>query len=75
MSRRLPFLAIAAVSVFGLWIGWQALWFLTDDAHIAFRYVSNSVLDHGYVWNPPPSSPSRATRASSGSSSSTWPGA
>ena len=34
--------------------GWQLFWFLTDDAFIAFRYVSNSQLGRGYVWNPPP---------------------
>ncbi len=39
------------------YLGWQKLWFLTDDAFIAFRYVSNSMLGHGYVWNPPPFQP------------------
>ena len=38
-------------------VGWQLFWFLTDDAFIAFRYVSNSQLGHGYVWNPPPFRP------------------
>ncbi len=38
----------------GLFIGWKTFWFLTDDAYIAFRYVSNSILGHGYVWNAPP---------------------
>ncbi len=37
-----------------LFMGWRLLWFLTDDAFIAFRYVSNSVLGHGYVWNAEP---------------------
>jgi len=37
--------------------GWKLFWFLTDDAFIAFRYVSNSLLGHGYVWNPPPFQP------------------
>ena len=27
---------------------------MTDDAYIAFRYVSNSLHGHGYVWNPEP---------------------
>jgi arabinofuranosyltransferase len=40
-----------------LWLGWRAFWFLTDDAYIAFRYVSNSRLGFGYVWNPPPFAP------------------
>jgi arabinofuranosyltransferase len=33
------------------------LWFLTDDAYISFRYVSNSLLGRGSVWNPPPFRP------------------
>lgn len=37
-----------------LYRGWQLFWFITDDAYIAFRYVSNSILGHGYVWNAPP---------------------
>src|SRR5882672_7200625 len=32
-------------------------WFLTDDAFIAFRYLSNSRLGYGYVWNAPPFRP------------------
>lgn len=38
----------------GLYFGWREFWFLTDDAFIAFRYVSNAVLGHGYVWNAEP---------------------
>jgi len=38
-------------------VGWRWFWFLTDDAYISFRYVSNSILGHGYVWNPPPFRP------------------
>ena len=37
--------------------GWRLFWFLTDDAFISFRYVSNSILGYGYVWNPPPFRP------------------
>jgi arabinofuranosyltransferase len=37
--------------------GWRLFWFLTDDAYIAFRYVSNSMFGYGYVWNPPPFQP------------------
>ncbi len=48
------FLVLAAV---GLYIGWREFYFLTDDAFIAFRYVSNSILGHGFVWNPPPFRP------------------
>jgi len=41
----------------GLYYGWRLFWFMTDDAFIAFRYVSNSILGLGYVWNPPPFQP------------------
>lgn len=44
-------------SAVGLYLGWQLFWFLTDDAFIAFRYVSNSILGYGYTWNPPPFRP------------------
>jgi arabinofuranosyltransferase len=37
--------------------GWKLFWFLTDDAYIAFRYVSNHQLGHGYTWNPAPFRP------------------
>jgi arabinofuranosyltransferase len=53
--RRLALIAIASVA--GLLLGWWAFWFLCDDAFIAFRYVSNSVAGHGYVWNAPPFRP------------------
>ncbi len=56
MPRRtlLPLCAITALAMLGVALGWRALWFLTDDAYIAFRYVSNARLGHGYTWNPPP---------------------
>ncbi|HET6318847.1 MAG TPA: hypothetical protein VFG86_20520, partial [Chloroflexota bacterium] len=46
--------------------GWRLFWFLTDDAFITFRYVSNSQLGYGYVWNPAP------FRAVEGYSSFLW---
>lgn len=50
--------ALLSVSAFILmYYGWRLFWFLTDDAHIAFRYVSNSILGDGYVWNPAPFRP------------------
>ncbi len=52
---RLAVLLLGAAAL--LFIGRNLLWFLTDDAFITFRYVSNSVLGHGYVWNPPPFRP------------------
>ena len=62
MSRRLTrqnilLLAILLAAGLGLYAGWRAFWFLTDDAYIAFRYVSNSRLGFGYVWNAPPFKP------------------
>lgn len=48
---RIGLLAAAALA---LWVGWRAFWFQCDDAYIAFRYVSNSLLGFGYTWNPPP---------------------
>ena len=36
------------------WAGWSLLWFMCDDAFIAFRYISNRQLGWGYTWNPPP---------------------
>ena len=35
-------------------VGWKLFFFLTDDAHIAFRYVSNARSGWGLAWNPPP---------------------
>lgn len=45
---------ICVLSALALLYGWKTFWFLTDDAYIAFRYVSNSQLGYGYVWNFPP---------------------
>ncbi|MBD3335832.1 MAG: hypothetical protein GF355_09985 [Candidatus Eisenbacteria bacterium] len=53
-SPRLPLAGVLLAGVGGLVLGWRLFWFLTDDAYIAFRYVSNSILGHGYVWNAPP---------------------
>jgi len=54
MPKRFSWLLLTAVSAVGLWLGWKLFWFQTDDAYIAFRYVQNSILGHGYVWNAPP---------------------
>jgi arabinofuranosyltransferase len=50
-------LAICIAAGLALLIGWSLFFFLTDDAYIAFRYVSNSQLGLGYTWNPPPFRP------------------
>jgi arabinofuranosyltransferase len=48
---------ILVLASIGLYFGWRLFWFLTDDAYIVFRYVSNSVLGYGYTWNLPPFRP------------------
>src|SRR3989454_3860769 len=52
-ERRLlvPLGLAAAVATY---LGFRLFLFLTDDAYIAFRYISNRRLGYGYVWNPPP---------------------
>jgi arabinofuranosyltransferase len=50
-------LLLAAAACVVVVAGWSLFWFLTDDAFIAFRYVSNSRLGLGYTWNPPPFRP------------------
>ena len=50
-------LGILVAAAIILIYGWRLFWFLTDDAYIAFRYISNSILGYGYVWNPPPFKP------------------
>ena len=55
--NRTALVAIAVAASIGLVFGWWLFWFLCDDAFIAFRYVSNSIAGHGYVWNPPPFRP------------------
>jgi arabinofuranosyltransferase len=52
-QRYLALLLFVGAAVL-LVLGWKLLWFLADDAFISFRYVSNSRLGFGYVWNPPP---------------------
>lgn len=47
-------LLILSGALAAYYAGWRLLWFLTDDAYIAFRYASNSQLGFGYVWNAPP---------------------
>jgi arabinofuranosyltransferase len=49
--------AILVLAGIGLFLGWRLFWFLTDDAFIAFRYISNAHFGYGYVWNPPPFKP------------------
>src|SRR5574341_796899 len=48
---------IVVAAAVALYFGWREFWFLTDDAFIAYRYVSNSLHGYGYVWNPEPFRP------------------
>ena len=54
LRTRLGLGAIAVVTTVAVFAGWRLFWFMTDDAFIAFRYASNSLLGRGYVWNPAP---------------------
>lgn len=56
-ARRwlVPVLVVLAVA--WAYAGYRLFWFLTDDAFIAFRYVSNEIAGHGLVWNPAPFRP------------------
>ncbi|MBM3316351.1 MAG: hypothetical protein FJY75_00720 [Candidatus Eisenbacteria bacterium] len=56
-ASRLRLALLLAAAAAALFAGWKLLWFLTDDAYIAFRYISNARLGYGYVWNAPPFSP------------------
>ncbi|EPX56021.1 hypothetical protein D187_007363 [Cystobacter fuscus DSM 2262] len=52
-SRLAVLVLIAGVA----YVGWSTFWFLTDDAFITFRYISNHMRGWGYTWNPPPFRP------------------
>ncbi len=54
---RLALVLVALGACAALCYGWRVFWFLTDDAFIAFRYISNAHLGYGYVWNAPPFRP------------------
>jgi arabinofuranosyltransferase len=56
-KNRIALVVIALAAVAAVYCGWRLFWFLTDDAFIAFRYISNSRLGYGYVWNAPPFRP------------------
>lgn len=54
---RIALVGISLATVVAVYLGWRLFWFLTDDAFIAFRYISNGHLGYGYVWNAPPFRP------------------
>jgi len=56
-EQRLHLALLALGGALALIWGWRTFWFLTDDAYIAFRYVSNDLLGHGWVWNAAPFRP------------------
>src|SRR5437667_12604044 len=55
--NKIALFVLALATLVAVWYGWRLFWFLTDDAFIAFRYISNSHLGYGYVWNAPPFRP------------------
>jgi arabinofuranosyltransferase len=56
-KQKIALAIISVATVVAVYYGWRLFWFLTDDAFIAFRYISNSHLGYGYVWNAPPFRP------------------
>ncbi len=61
MNKRASHIVIPAgpgllmgLAVIIFFAGWHLFWFLTDDAFIAFRYISNRQMGLGYVWNGAP---------------------
>jgi arabinofuranosyltransferase len=56
-KERIALSLLLFCAFLAVYAGWRLFWFLTDDAYIAFRYVSNSQLGYGYVWNAPPFRP------------------
>jgi len=56
-NEKIFLICVLLISGYVLYSGWRVFWFQTDDAYISFRYVSNSMAGHGYVWNPPPFKP------------------
>ncbi len=56
-TRAFVLLGMGALVVVGAVLGWQLFFFITDDAYLAFRYVSNSLAGRGLVWNPAPFKP------------------
>lgn len=57
LQNRIILAIIGLAALAATYHGWRLFWFLTDDAFIAFRYVSNAIAGHGYTWNPPPFRP------------------
>jgi arabinofuranosyltransferase len=53
-TRHVPLGCVVLAASLALFFGWRLFWFLTDDAFIAFRYVSNEIAGRGLVWNPAP---------------------
>ncbi len=52
-NERLCLAALVLLAL-ALLFGWNEFWFLTDDAHITFRYIDMHRRGWGYTWNPPP---------------------
>jgi arabinofuranosyltransferase len=57
MQHKHQLWAMSGVILLLTLIGWHLFYFLTDDAFISFRYISNHIKGYGYTWNPPPFKP------------------
>jgi arabinofuranosyltransferase len=55
--QKFLLIALTLAGLIALVAGWRLFWFMTDDAYIAFRYISNSRAGFGYTWNLPPFRP------------------
>ena len=56
-TRRIALILLSIAVLVSVYYGWRLFWFLTDDSFIDFRYISNSHLGLGYVWNAQPFRP------------------
>jgi arabinofuranosyltransferase len=56
-TRTIALILLSVGVLVSVYCGWRLFWFLTDDSFIDYRYISNSHLGLGYVWNAPPFRP------------------
>jgi len=58
-SRRTKLVLALVWALTGVlvYFGWREFWFTCDDAFINYRYVSNTMLGRGLIWNPAPFQP------------------
>ena len=56
-AKRNLRIVLCTIVAIATWAGWWTFWFLTDDAHIEYRYVANLLDGRGLTWNPAPFRP------------------